>query len=125
MLNFNTHINEKIVKASKGIGIIGKLACIFPRESLTTIYKPFARPRIDYGDIIYDQPNNDSFCNMIERVQYNAALAGAIKGISQLKIYKELGFEPLKIRRWFRHLCLFYELRYTQTPKHTGKGIWL
>ena len=38
-LNFNTHINDKIAKADKGIGIIGKLARLLPRESLTTIYK--------------------------------------------------------------------------------------
>ena len=38
---------------------------------------------------------------MIEKVQYNAALAitGAIKGTSLLKLYKELGSESLKFRR--------------------------
>ena len=54
---------------------------------------------------------------MIERVQYNAALAiitGAIKGTSQLKLYKELGFESLKFKRWFRRLCFLYKLRTTQ-----------
>ena len=57
---------------------------------------------------------------MIERVQYNAALAitGAIKGTSQLKIYKGLGLESLKFRRWFRRLCFFHKLRSTQTPKY-------
>ena len=106
-LNFNTHIKEKIAKANKGIGIIRKLTHVLPRESLVTIYKSFVRPHIDYGDIIYDQPNSDSFCDMIERVQYNAALAvtGTIKGISRLKLYKEFGFESLKFRRWFRRLC--------------------
>ena len=60
-LNFQTHIKEKIAKANKGIGIIRKLAHVLPRESLITIYKSFFRPHIDYGDIIYDKPNNDSF----------------------------------------------------------------
>ena len=119
-LNFQTHIKEKTAKGNKGIGIICKLAKVLPRESLITIYKSFVRPHIDYSDITYDQPNNDSFSKMIERVQYNAALAitGAIKGTSQLKIYKELGFESLKFRRWFRCLCFFYKLRSTQTPKY-------
>ena len=47
------------------------------------------RPHIDYGDVIYDQLNNDCFSDMIEKVQYNAALAitGAVKGTSQLKLY--------------------------------------
>ena len=85
-LNFNHHINEKIAKASKGIGLIRKLAHVLPRQSHMAIYKSFIQPHLDYVDIIYDQLNNKSFCNLIERVQYNAALAitGAIKGTSQL-----------------------------------------
>ena len=45
-----------------------------------TIQKAFLRPITDYGDIIYDQPQNDSFCEKLESVQYKAALAltGAI-----------------------------------------------
>ena len=118
-LNFNTHVKEKITKANKGIGVIHKVAHVLPRESLITIYKSFVR-HIDYGDIIYDQPNNSSFCDMIEKVQYNAtlAIAGAIKGTSQLKLYKELGFESLKFRRWFRHLCFFYKLKTTFIPQY-------
>ena len=59
------------------------------------------RPHLDYGDIIYDQPNNESFTQKIERIQYNAALGitGVIKGTSQSKLYRELGFESLKFRR--------------------------
>ena len=116
-LNFNTHIKEKIAKANEGIGIICKLAHLLPRESLVTIYKSFVRPHIDYGDIIYDQPNNDSFCDMIERVQYNAALAitDEIKRTSQLKLYKELSLESLKR---FRQLCFLFKLRTTQLPKY-------
>ena len=101
---FYTHIKEKIAKANKGIGIIHKLAHLLPRESVITIDKSFVRPHINYDDIIYDQPNNEHFCNMTERVQYNVALAvtGAIKGTSQQKIYSELGLESLHFRRWFR-----------------------
>ena len=60
-LNFNHHINEKIAKANKGIGLIRKLAHVLPTQSLVTIYKSFIRPHLDYGDTIYDQPNNDTF----------------------------------------------------------------
>ena len=93
---------------------------MLPRQSLIAIYISFIRPHLDYGDIIYDQPSNESFCNFIERVQYNAALAitGATKGTSQLKIYNELGFESLKFRRWFRRLCVFYKIKTTQIPKY-------
>ena len=45
------------------------------RSSLLTIYKSFVRPHIDYGDVIYDQPNNSRLSDKFETVQYNAVLA--------------------------------------------------
>ena len=62
---------------------------------------------MDYGDIVYDQQNNKTFCGKLESVQYNAALAitEAIKGSSREKIFKELALEYLKSRRW-SVLCL-------------------
>ena len=56
-----------------------------PRSSYLTIYKSFVRPHLDYGDVIYDQPNNSSLSDKIESVQYNAVLAitGAIRGTSK------------------------------------------
>ena len=38
----------------------GKNSKTPPRHALITIYKSFVRPHLDYGDIIYDQPNNES-----------------------------------------------------------------
>ena len=94
-------MKEKCVKFSKGIGIIKNLQNRLPWQALLTIYKSFVRPHLDYGDIIYDQPNNESFCQKFESRQYNAALdiTGAIRGTSQTKIYAELGLESLKFRR--------------------------
>ena len=64
------------------------------------------QPLIDYGDIIYGQPQNESFCEKLEFVQYKVALAitGAIKGSSCERIYQDLGFESLKSRRWYKRL---------------------
>ena len=79
-LNFKQHVDSAISKVNKGISLIKKLRYTLPRKSLITIYKVFLRPLIDYGDIIYDQPNNNSFCEKLEVIQYKAALAiaGAI-----------------------------------------------
>ena len=65
-----------------------------------TIYKAFLRPLIDYGDTIYDQPQNESFCEKLESVKHKAALAitSAMQGISPDKIYQELALESLKSR---------------------------
>ena len=103
-LTFKYHSNERIIKAKKGIGIIRKHNNILPRSALLTIYRSFVRPDLDYGDLIYDQPENELFSSKIESVQCNASLAitGAIRGTSQEKLYQELGLESLRSRRWLR-----------------------
>ena len=90
---------KKNLKAIKGIGIIKKLSNVLPRKYFITIYKSFLRPHFDYGELIYDQPNNESYCQQIERIQYNASLAitGAIKGTSRPKLYTEIGLESLRL----------------------------
>ena len=89
-LNFNLYVKEKMSEPMKGIGVIHKLKKTPPWDSLM-IYKSFLRPHLDYGDVIYDQLNNESFTQKIERIQYKAALAitGPIKGTSQNKFYSE------------------------------------
>ena len=100
-LNFSDHIKEKSLKANKGIGILRKLYNVLPRNSSIIIYKSFIRLHLDYGAVIFDQPENESFREKIESVQYTAALAikGAIQGTSREKLYIELGLETLKSRR--------------------------
>ena len=73
----------------------------------------YSLPHLYYCAVIYDQPNNESFCSKIERIQYNAAfvITGAIRGTSQSKLYSELGIESLKFRRWFRQLCTFFKIK--------------
>ena len=68
-LNFKSHIDKVLTKASKGIAVIKRLRNFLPRKSLITIYKAIIRPHLDYGDILYDQPNYATFCQKIESVQ--------------------------------------------------------
>ena len=111
-LSFDEHLKSVLKKISKTVGLLRKFQGILPRTSLITIYKLFARPHLDYGDIIYDQTFNESFHQRIESIQYNAAIAitGAIRGTSSEKLYQELGLESLRSRRWLRKLCLFYKI---------------
>ena len=75
---------------------------------------------MDYGDILYDQAFNNSFHDRLESIQYNACLAitGAIRGTSREKLYQELGLEPLRLRRWYRKLCLFYKVFKNEHPQY-------
>ena len=66
---------------------------------MLTTYKSFARPSLDYADITYDNPLNESFKKKkkIQMVQYKTALVitGAIKGTSRGRLFQELGLESL------------------------------
>ena len=119
-LTFNKNIKDKLNKAYFGVGKIKRLRNILPRDSLVTIYKSFIRPHLDYGDVIHDQPNNDSFSDKIEPLQYKACLAvtGAIQKTSRECLYNKLGLESLSSRRWCRKLCAIYKLLSPQCPKY-------
>ena len=88
-----------------------RLSVNLPRSALLTIYKSFIRPHLEYGDILYDKPDNESFQNKIEKVQYKACLAitGAIQGTSREKLYEELGLHSLVERRRCNKLIFFYK----------------
>ena len=76
-----------------------------PRNALLTIYKSFIRPRLSYGDILYDEPNNK-----IKKCSTEHAITGAIQGTSKEKIYDELGLHSLTNRRWRCKHIFFYEI---------------
>ena len=81
-LNFKEHINSTTLKVNRGLAVLKKLRYSLPWKSLITIYKALLRPLLDYGDITYDQPHNESVSEKLESVQYKVALAitGAIQG---------------------------------------------
>ena len=43
---------------------------------------------------------------------------GAIRGTPREKLYQELGLEPLRLRRWYRKLCLFYKVFKNEHPQY-------
>ena len=66
------------------------------------------------------------FVKRIESVQYNAALAitGTIEDTSILpELYKELGLETLKSRRWLRKLCCFYKITNNESTPYLAELI--
>ena len=104
-LSFISHINEKISKAHKGLGIIKSLSRFLSVKTLDLIFNLYIRPHLDFCDVIFHIPsitnpfdssiNLNYLMNTLERIQYHAALAitGSWKGTN--KIYDELGWETL------------------------------
>ena len=82
-LSFKKHLNEKIIKAKKNLGIIKHLSIYLPRKTLDQMYKALIRSHLDYCDIIYHIPSVQTrfgvtitdLMEKAERIQYQAALA--------------------------------------------------
>ena len=109
MLLDSEHVQSKKNKCYRIIALIKKLSMHLPREALLRISKSFVRPNLDYGDIIFDKPNNESFKSRMESIQYKACIAitGAIQETSREGLYSELGLESLSDRCCFRKLTFF------------------
>ena len=71
------------------------------------------------------QPQNESFCEKLESVQYKAVLAitETIQGTSREKICQELGLESLKSRRWYRRLSFMFKIMKEEAPNYLIKLI--
>ena len=91
--------------------MIKYLSKYLPRQTLNELYKLYVRPHLDYSDVIYHIPATkcdytgslklNHMMEKLESVQHSAALAvtGAWKGTSREKLYNELGWESLNLRR--------------------------
>ena len=125
-LSFEKHINEKIIKAKKIVGILKHLSRFLPLKMLDHMYKALVRSHLDYCDIIYHIPSHqnqaplgvtlNSVMEKIERIQYQSALAisGAWHGSNRAKLYEELGWESLSDRRMGRRILQIHKILNTR-----------
>ena len=126
-LSFTKHLNEKIIKAKKNIGLIKQLSKYLPLKILNRIYKAFVRCHLDYCDIIYHIPHLKQLASVIslnyqmevvEKVQYQAAVTGAWQGSNRSQLYEELGWESLSDRRMCRRVLQIYKITNNMTPSY-------
>ena len=85
---------------------------VLQESFLLIIYKSFIRTHQDYGNIVDDQPDNESFISKLIKFNFNDALAtaGVIKCTSRSKGYKELGRKSLEPRRKLRRLRFLQDI---------------
>ena len=90
---------------------------------LVIIYNAFIRPHFDYGDIIYDQANKESFHQKLESIQYNDALAitDIIWSTSPEKLYQKLSLEFLQKQHRYRKLFYFFKISKGQSLDYLCK----
>ena len=129
-LSFERHVNEKIIKAKRGIGIIKYLSKYLPHKTVDQMYKALVRSNLDYCDIIYHIPASNSQINLgttlsslmekVEKIQYQTAIAitGTWQGSNRAKLYEELGWESLSDRRWCRRILQIVKIKNKMTPSY-------
>ena len=93
------------------------------RDVRDQIYKPYVRPHLDFGHIIYhkhDPEFTDDMTYRSERIQYSAALvvSEAWTGTNIDRLYEEPGWESLYYRGEYRRLCHFFKLTMNQSPAY-------
>ena len=69
-LDFKFLVDQKIKKCNK----LRRLSVSAPRKALLTRYKSFIRPQLDYGNILYDKPENENSQNKLEKVNIEHVL---------------------------------------------------
>ena len=70
VLNTNLDFILHLKNVNETIELLRKLQNTLSRTSLTTIFKLFIRPHLDYEDIIYDRVHNTPFHQNIQLIQY-------------------------------------------------------
>ena len=71
-LDLNKHLNNKINKCNKAL--LRNFFYFYPGKHILTLHKFFVRPNLDYGDMIYGKPFNESSKIKLEMIQYRAAI---------------------------------------------------
>jgi hypothetical protein len=97
------HIDKLIEKSSKQINVLRKLKFKLKRNYLEKIYLTFIRPILEYASEVWFNCGQFN-SNRLEKVQTEAAR------IVCASIYKETGWDKLKVRREVKNFTLFYKI---------------
>jgi hypothetical protein len=118
-LCWKKHTEETAKKANRCLGILRPLKYILDRASLETLYKSFIRPILEYGDIIWDVPDTHRHgLDILEKVQKEAArlVTGATARCSTERLYREVGWETLALRRRLHRSTMMFKVMIGLAP---------
>lgn len=111
-LKFDLHIEAKINKASKVLGLLKRTLYIAPKKTKLLAYTTICRPILEYGCQVWD-PFLKTQCNDIERIQNKAvrficSIKGRGESVSLAR--QSLGLDTLENRRRQARLSLLSKI---------------
>jgi hypothetical protein len=125
-LGWKKNTEEIAKKANRCLGILRPLKFILDHASLETLYKSFIRPILEYADIVWDAPDAHRHnLDILEKVQMEAArlVTGATARCSTDKLYKEVGWETLALRRRLHRSTMMFKIMTGLAPESLQQKI--
>ncbi len=99
--------------------MLKRIRHLIPKYTALVIYRSQIRSVLDYGDVIFD---NASFLSKpkLDRVQREAVLtiARVFRRTPTISLLKDVGVEPLSIRRKIHRLTMFHKMFHRKCPAY-------
>ena len=113
------HIDKLLEKSSKPINVLRKLKFKLKRNYLQTIYLTFIRPILEYASEVWFNCGQFN-SNRLEKVQIEATrIVSRFPSYASIaSIYKETGWDKLKVRREAKNLTLFCKIYNNLAPEY-------
>ena len=98
-LNFRKHINEKVKKANRNLGIIMRTFHCMSKDMFLKLYKALVRPHLEYASSVWS-PRFKKDQISIEAVQRRATrMVQGLENLSYPQRLRKLGIPSLEYRR--------------------------
>ena len=112
------HIDTLLEKSSKQINVLRKLKFKLKRSYLQKIYLTFIRPILEYASEVWFNCGQFN-SNRLEKIKIEAAriVCGFPSYASIASIYKETGWDKLKVRREAKNVTLFCKIYNNLAPE--------
>ena len=109
-LKFTDHINNKVNKANRNVGLIFRTFTFMNKEMFLNLYKSILRPHLEYASTVWS-PMFKKDKILIENVQRRATrLVKSIKHLSYEDRLKTLGLPSLEYRRERSDMIQVYKI---------------
>lgn len=98
-LTFEQHINDKINKANRTMGLIRRSFVDLNKENFIRLYKALVRPQLEFGNVIWS-PSRKKDITSLENVQRRSTrMVNGLRHLSYQERLKELSLPTLVYRR--------------------------
>ena len=118
-LNWSDHIDQVVKKVSKKLGLLFTARYKLRRSALIQVYKSMILPIIEYGSLIYDNASQSDL-NRLDSLHRRAGIicTGAISRSRTSRLFEDLGWCSLQIRRSNAKLALMYKIVSNLAPSY-------